>query len=323
MSDLPRQLCAHCREANPHQTVHAPFWDPNRPAPVPVPGPADPGPAMGRVALDYVSRPWAALGGLPAPQESSTDEIDPDRLGYLHRCLTDVPWLAADLEITATRQDRFPARPVPVTDGSESVMPFRAGAYRANSRLALAVIAVASVVWHRATHGQATPFRTARDAAAWLTANLRILAQDTAADEFAIRICDAHDAAITGPIEHPPTWHYLGPCEACGADLQSESGSASVQCDCGWSGDTRAVIDAALDAAADMLFTDTQLVGALELDGKVVSRNQINGWQRRGRLTVHEHKRWTTGHRAAKIITVRTYRLSEVRGLVAELEGKR
>lgn len=275
---------------------------------------------MGMILLDYDSKPWAAVGGMP-DRADDRDHIGDDQLDYLGRCLADVPYLAIDLEIAATRQDRFPSRPTITGDGSESPLPYRVGAVKASERLWIAVYSVASVVWHRATHGAAFPFGSANQAARWLQDQLRVLAQDPDAESLARRITDAHDHALDGPVERPPEWRYLGACPQCAGDLEAAPSAARVACECGWSDEVGAVIMRALEAAEDMLLTDTQLVGALELDGKVVTRNKINYWARSGRLTAHEHKRWApAGHgRAAKIITVRTYRLGEVRALVERL----
>lgn len=276
--------------------------------------------------LDYLSRPWQAFGGIPDAPDQEREHIARDQLNYLDRCLADVPYLAADLEIAATKQDRFPSRPTPITDGTESPLPYREGAARAADRLWLAVLSVATMIWHHGTHGQPAPFRSSRDAAAWLRTNLPALARDPDAEQYARRIADAHDQALAGPVERPPDWTYLGPCPACNEDLEALSGQDRVTCDCGWTEDVRTVIAQALEAAQDMLFTDTQLVGALELDGKIVSRDQIKGWHRRGRLQAHDVKRWAprAGSGATpKIVTVRTFRLSEVRELVARMEARR
>lgn len=272
------------------------------------------------LSIDYQSRPWRAIGGIPEHTDRG-EYVSRDQLSYTARCLEDVPYLAADLEITASRQDRFPSRPTVNGDGSESPLPYREGALRAAERLAFVVTSVAALVWHRATAGQPTPRWTGYEAAGWLLASLDQLAHDPDAEQLARRICEAHDRCLEGPIEHPPEWRYLGRCPSCGDDLEAQRGQPKVQCPCGWTADTQAVIDRALEAAQDMLLTDTQLVGALELDGRAVTRDQIKGWHARGRLAGHEQQRWAP--RAGRIVTVRTYRLSEVRNLVSQLEARR
>lgn len=271
--------------------------------------------------LDYRSRPWAAAGSLPDRPEGEEEHLGREQARHLARVLDDLPYLIADLEVAATKQDRFPHRPVPEGDGTESPLPYRVGAADAAQELALAVLTVAQIVWHRASGGQASPFRNAREAAWWLRSSLRVMAQDPDAEAYAYRICAAHDQAMGGPIERPPDWRYLGDCPNCGVDLQAESTAEIVECDCGWRKDIQDVINDALAATEDMLFTETQLVGALELDGKIITRYQIQGWHRRGRLAGHEHKRWAPN--ARKIISVRTYRLGDVRALVSALEDKR
>lgn len=296
---------------------------PVAPTPVPTTSPAPRGAQNGpqSLRLDYVSRPWQASGRLPDRADGEKGHITRAQLDHLARVLADVPYLMADLEVAASRQDQFPNRPTPAGDGSESPLPYRTGAADTSHDLALAVSGVAALVWHRSTSGQPVPFRSATEAAGWLRSSLRILAQDPDAEQLAYRIADVHDRALNGPIERPPDWRYLGPCRNCGADLEAESGSEMIECDCGYRAAIQDVIDSALASTEDMLFTETQLVGALELDGKIITRYQIQGWHRRGRLAGHEHKRWAP--KACKIVSVRTYRLGDVRKLVAEMEDRR
>lgn len=291
------------------------------PTPVPTTGPRALSAPRGAQELDYLSRPWQASGPLPARAEGESGHITRAQIDHLGRVLADVPYLMADLDIAAGRQDRFPNRPTPAGDGSESPLPYRTGAADAARSLTMAVTGVAALTWHRSTSGQPTPFRSATEAAQWLRSSLRILAQDPDAEQFAYRICDAHDQALNGPIERPPDWRYLGPCPECGIDLEVEAGAEVIECECGFRAETQDVIDRALASTEDMLFTETQLVGALELDGKIITRYQIQGWHRRGRLAGHEHKRWAP--KACKIVSVRTYRLGDVRKLVAEMEDRR
>lgn len=272
-----------------------------------------------RVEMDYVSRPWQAEGRLPARAADEEGFIGEDQLEHLARVLDDVPYLMADLEVATTRQDRFPARPTPSGDGSESPLPFREAPADTSRALSLAVWGVTSVLWRRAT-GQPVPFRDVREAAAWLRSSLVLLSRDPDAESYARRIADLHDQALTGPIERPPDWHYLGPCPECGRDLRAEAGDEVVECGCGYRATVQAVIERVLAETDDMLFTEGQLVGALELDGKIVTRYQIEGWHRRGRLEGHEQKRWAP--RARKIITVRCYRLGDVRSLLADRADK-
>lgn len=273
------------------------------------------------VSLEYPSMPWAALGGMPDKPDGDDRFITTDQLDYLLGCLRDLPHLVADLELAETKQDRFPTRPTPNADQAEN-LPFRPGVVAARQQLTRAVWSVAGLVWHRATAGQPNPFRTVHDAASWLAGQPKLIAQEPDAEQYAHRIADAHDRILArnGPIDRPPEQRYLGICQRCRtADLYVERGAEYVECACGWTSQVDTLLRDALRVSDDRLFTDTELVGALQLGGTLITRDQINGWARRGRLTVHEQRRW----RGDRIVTVRVFRLGDVRRIALEQEQQR
>lgn len=273
--------------------------------------------------LDYQSVPWKATGGYPDRAEDDTDTfITVEQLAYLLGCLADIPHLIADLQIAELKQDRFPARRTPTTDGEESPLSFRPGALRARERLTGAVWATAAMIWHRATHGQASPFRGIHDAAGWLADQPKLITQEPDAETIGRRIAVQHDRLIAdhGPLDIPDGWRYLGICPGCKRiDLYAHRDDTVIICSCGWAAPIHSLVRRIVTAADDMLFTDTEITRMFAINGDPVTRDQVNGWARRGRITVHLERKWWNG----QIQEVRMFRFSEVRALVEDITARK
>lgn len=276
---------------------------------------------MTAIQLDYTSRPWT-WGGWPTRDQSvqSRNEfITADQLEYLIGCLGDIPFLIDDLEIAELKQDRFLNPPVGA-DPEESTIPFRTAPATISRQLATTILSAADLVWHKAAHGQPSPFRNAVDAAEFLADNPRLIAREPEAESIGAHIARTHDSLIADySVLDRPAWEYLGLCPDCQqSDLWARPDQTWVGCECGWTGDTSRLKDQLLDAAKDRLFTDTELTRLLWCDGRPVTRDQINGWARRGRLAVYNSAQWCDGH----LRSVRKFRYSEAYALVADAERR-
>lgn len=314
-SDLPRSMCAHCLN---HHSDHEP-----------IALPANIRQHIHGYVLDlsYQAVRYHAPGRLPKRPDDEDRYLSTDQIDHLAATLRDVPQLLEDLDIAITKDVRFPTRTVH-GDGTEAAIVFNTSASYASNQLRTAVTAAAIHLWNHLTPGTRHSLHDPLDAAEWLHNSLRKLALVPDAETSAKAISRAADRAMR-VIDHPREVGYLGQCPKCGADLEAEAGSQYVVCQeptgddiCGWTAQVDQVIRGAIVRSRDRLFTDSELVGVFRIDdGRDVTRNQINSWARSGRLTPHEEKRWDK--HAQKIVSRRTYRLSEVQQLVDELQRKR
>lgn len=115
----------------------------------------------------------------------------------------------------------------------------------------------------------------------------------------------------------PDRW-YVGPCNGelegivCGEQLYVTVGRGSITCStCGTEHDVAERRTAMLEAADEMLLTLSDLTRAINMTGgTTVSRKQLEGWVRRGRLV-----------RSGNDGPVALYRVSDARGLVEKLNA--
>lgn len=272
--------------------------------------------------FDYQSEPWSVTGGFPDRPDDDDAFITTDQLDYLIGCLTDVPHLIADLEITEFRQDTRPPRPTPPDlELDESTLPFQETVARTRADLTRTVYAAAALVWHRATHGQPQPFRRAADAAAWLMRQPRLIAQDPQAEAIGQRIAVACQQSLR-VIDRPAGIRYRIPCPNCSQPVPVLDTGTTIECaHCGWAGDATDELQQLLTDADDRLLTAGEIAAAgLTIGTRPVTRDQIDGWARRGRLAVREQKRW---HKPSQtIVTTRTFRVGDVIAIVHETEQR-
>lgn len=312
-------------------------------------------PSLQAFELDYQTVRWAdTLDRWPTRPDDENRYLSTEQIDRIANVLRDLPQLLEDLEIAITKDVRFPPRkirprladeplpgpfsPADQKSASEAGViinrppVFNASASQARSQIGKAVTVAAIHVWNRLAPGVRHKLADPLDAAEWLHGQLDQLALDPEAEKIGRRIVSRvrHGHHV---IDHPREIRYLGICPKCGADLEVEHGDDTIVCQqivdttgddvvvCGWFGAVDVIIADAIKASRDALFTDSELVGVFELDGRQVTRNQINSWSRSGRLAPHEQKRWNK--HSSKIESRRTYRLSDVQALVDELERKR
>jgi hypothetical protein len=249
-------------------------------------------------------------------------ETDPDRFlcslcaADLELCLADIPALVDDLDTAITRQTAFVEHGIrphisdpddeTVVDapGQESPLPYSPAASNARRRLTDAL------QWGTQAVGD-NPTSLSRWWLAYLPTLL--LHQDiaAAADRISYAVLKAHEA-----IDRPADRQHLGQCpNECGRDLEAERGDETVTCLCGYTVNVIEHVHLALSRVDDMMMTDTELVGAVELAGEPIRRTQIHSWVRTGRLEAHVQMRhvWRGGTIVA--IERKVYKLGEVRAL--------
>ncbi|GAA1436377.1 hypothetical protein GCM10009616_35980 [Microlunatus lacustris] len=127
-------------------------------------------------------------------------------------------------------------------------------------------------------------------------------------------------------IDSPPSLWFYGACPECRTELYLEridgdDPEATIHCDsCGYAANLQAHNRAQLNAGEDRMLTVTELVSAITTAGEVVTRNQIDGWIRRGGLPREQRPipRWRDGRLVAELVYV--YRLGDVRDLALQAE---
>ena len=134
------------------------------------------------------------------------------------------------------------------------------------------------------------------------------LGQD-AADQITAAVRDARIA-----VDRPAERTYVGPCDACGADMYVRPGAAAVHCgECGETYAVEARRRWLLAAAEDVLGTTTEIARALTSLSAPVTEDMIRGYVHRGRLLAR-------GRRTAGGRTVPVYRLGDVLNILAGVD---
>ena len=231
--------------------------------------------------------------------------------------LGEIPWLVERLEETLARQSAVGVRNG--GKGRETPLPYSTAASAALSLLA-------STLWPWVREGieihrdrlvippdlptnAITLSRTLLRLRGWL-----ITVPDGAAaiDEITYASKQAHRV-----IDLAPDRWYAGPCGAafedveCDAELYVMAGRPTVVCPvCGAEHDVVARRTQMLDQADDTLLTLTEMTRALALTGgETVSRKQLEGWVRRGRLV-----------RSGNAGPVALYRVADVRDILGAVK---
>jgi hypothetical protein len=199
--------------------------------------------------------------------------------------LRSVTWLVRQLTITLTRQARVGERHG--SRSAETPLPFHHGASVDLESLRDGLSAWArEVAQRRGVTLDADPSPTAL--ARWLLRWPTELASHPEAAELHGDITELTRAARR-TIDRSPELRYLGPCDACGADLYVPVHAVVATCrgeDCDAAyavADRRAWL---LEQAADQLRTARQLSNELPwIAGVKITAEQIGMWAVRGRVT--------------------------------------
>lgn len=208
----------------------------------------------------------------------------------LETYLGDVPALAADLEVTRTRQDRLGSGGVGiVARTAERPVPWSERASAATARLRTVLVAeIRDLVETRGLRPSSLPADTLPAMAGWLLRHIQSLALSEAADESY--------SAIEGAVRHarhvvdrPPDAWYAGPCEECTTDLYARAAHATtVRCRvCSQEYDLDDRRQWLLRSAEDYLLTSAEMSRALSgLLDEELSASTVRGWVSHRRLIV-------------------------------------
>lgn len=250
----------------------------------------------------------------------------------LARALADIPWLAAHLEVTRTRQSRIGGGSG--AQGSERPTPWDERAASAAVRLGAAVRWWASAVWkagHRpygpacleCEHESCAHFRrwqlpeetTIAALARWLLGlHTWLLRRPSAAAmcaDIGDRVADAELA-----IDRPPEAWYAGPCAGCGVDMYADPTAVEVHCrthGCDQTYGVRSRREWLIKAARDTLGTATLIAQALTAMDRPLTPERIWQWKTRGRIIARANDQ-----RGRPL-----YRVGDITDVQDELDAKR
>lgn len=238
--------------------------------------------------------------------------------------LAAVPDLAADLDVTLTRQGRT-GLPVGNTSGSpRKPLPFdeRASAVLTDLRAILVGwvrLCVEEGVTGRLQArqdasqpfavGDSLPMDTFRGLAAFLAARVEALRFHPAGSE-AVHEIGQVVARGRRVVDVPEARWYAGPC-ACGRDLYARVRASAITCQCGQTYDVQARRDELLGQVEDRLATATEISRAVTTLGHQVTPAAIRGYVHRGRL-----QRRTNDQQGRPL-----YRVGDVLTLVLSVAG--
>jgi hypothetical protein len=203
-------------------------------------------------------------------------------ISELHRALDAVAELAAELDLTLSRQT-----PRGATAGRSSVVPLP---YDPRASEAAYVLRSTLAGWVRALRDQNPdgdddpPDDTPPAMAAWLSQRLQRLVRHPAAPEAHGEITEAVRAARR-VVDRPHEWQFAGYCD-CGAALYARPGAATVRCR-GCDADPYDVDErrqAMLAAVADQLMPAHQAAAALSGLVAPLSADLVRKWAERGQI---------------------------------------
>lgn len=264
----------------------------------------------------------------------------------LERQLGDIPALAADLEVTRTRQARIGSQPLGIiVRSSETPIPWNDRASRALARFRATLVGWVRVCedWRVTPEGPAcrvcqhptcatvratrAPDDTWQGMSAYLLAALpafRHRPEVTAcADDL-----DAATKAVESVVDRRPELTFYGPCGSvdyaddlpvpgsvpCPADLFGDKEATEVVCEvCAAVHKVSDVREFLVKAAQDRLATAVELSKFLTLYGEPLTAERIRKWAERGQLASH-------GRNAAGSPL---YRVSEAVARLTEQQHKR
>jgi excisionase family DNA binding protein len=289
LTDFVRVICAHCRAAGYQPGELEQEWLAAQPSTHHVI------PQHVRRLAEYPKQArWAGVDD-PSDRPAGVINCDgdghahPDRFicdacaGELERHLADVPGLVEDLHVTLVKLDRFPERGqlgAQQADRDEAPINFKPAARLAMSQLVRAMrypSETDEVVAH------VRPYEFVRRAAHWMLATFedQLRNPDLNAVAGAISRACVHARRV---IDRSRDVFYYGVCPQCSTDIYQErvdvdDRDARVTCSrCGYSASYREHELNCLDAGDDRWLTISELVGAIQSAGEIVTRRQIQQW---------------------------------------------
>jgi hypothetical protein len=234
----------------------------------------------------------------------------------LRSVLADVPRLLDDLDIAIAGESRFVEHGIR-TNGSE---PTGGGhpAIAAQNRLTQALLGDGTQA-HPGVKDWFDNYGPAKIATR-LASKLNLLQHEPRMPNLARDISQAASRAHK-VIDMPKDMTYFGPCPDCGRDLVQErihrdDTETPVACrypSCSYAQPLAEHQRKLLAAGEDRWLTVGELVSAITSGGEVVTRDQIDGWIKRGGLAREKRVRPRYVNGELKTEEVWTYRLGDVR----------
>lgn len=212
----------------------------------------------------------------------------------VERDLGDMTWLAEQLEITITRQDRMGGMGTGIVARSaEKPVAFNAHASAVAGDLRGVLVAWCLLICEE--RGQATPADTLAAMGVFLLGSVEWLRHHPAGDEAFDELGDAIRRARSA-VDRRPDRVYVGPCDrsgvltgvTCPEDLYARPGAAEVECKtCGSVWQVTERREWLLEVARDTLATAADLARLLSLYGEPLRADRIWKWAERGRIVPH------------------------------------
>lgn len=216
----------------------------------------------------------------------------------LWNTLDAIPDLVVDLDLTRTRQRSY-STSAGIAAGDS--LPWHEAASRSlgdlrriTDRAVDRCIGAQIRSTERVETGPRPASRALDDVARWLQVRVDAIATRPWAPQVRDLIA-AHEHALD-VIDRPPEHTYAGPCQVCGADLNTLPDSPTVRCQvCGTVEDVARRRSFLLEVVNDHLATATEIARALTSLAMPVTSERIRQWKHRDRLQAraHDHR---TGH---------------------------
>lgn len=312
--DQPRWLCPHCPHC-PDFTITQAAQPQQPPTP-----PDQPTRITGYWSLTPDAktgdwrRSWRAVNVQAADRDHTThtpiitctpNHLDQDQTGLCHLCtqqlqalLLDVPLLLHHLAAAIVGDHRFVEHGTYLADSDNDHirLEWSDRASRADRNLRTRLLHLANAATYRGPDGWTNiQLRRIHD-------NLPILTQRGDAPRLAAALSRAVAQAHRA-IDRPADLWCYGPCPTCHRDIYQErlnDPNDIVECShpgCQyfsllWKHQDRIIRD-----SSDKLLTVSELTAAIGWAGTDITRKQIEGWIRRGRLTTHTTQKvaWVDG----------------------------
>lgn len=200
-----------------------------------------------------------------------------------------MPGLAAELNVTITKQDRIGDR----SPGGqvEPPLPFNVGASEAGWVLRNTLYAWVQIV--AKNRSAPMPANHIWTLARWLQPNVNWLCHYEDGPDAVIEIVEAAQTARR-VIDRPPALWYAGPCSTivddvtCMAELYAHAGALRVICrDCGSVYDLAARREWLLSQVEDQLMHSIAIAALAQHLGVKIADSTIRGYASKGRIVAH------------------------------------
>lgn len=220
----------------------------------------------------------------------------------LTQALAEVPWLAEELNITASRQQGIDYRALGGAQSSETPLPIHLGASQAKTDLGEALFGLVTVCQSKQVRHQSPddehPAFSLESMAAWLLCRVDGLSLIEEGPHAVVDVVGAVDRARR-VIDRAPDKLYAGRCghetegAECPEDLYAHQGARDIRCrTCGTTWDVSERRAWLLQEAEEVLAPAIEIARAVSWLGQApLTPARVRQWASRGRLEVRGHNR--------------------------------